>query len=268
MFTRPQPPALANKPRQVPLQERMPLAPHRLPQKGPRNMCFHSHSLIRARALLSCSVPLALAIGAGGVAGYMLASRGREEPRIIKTTTFDRRPAEIHWRGDGQVFDIDVPSKAAVSTHALLKAHEIESFLKANERSVPLDHRPMNPIMRWDTNFLPANPVCEDRISADLLDQSDTAELVNPSGPFWPAWRDIRTKLLSVVPRWSSDFPSASPGLGDEDVAFLSVFDGHEGTSVVEIVSKALHATLARALGQGRLFTQGATALSDIIERA
>jgi len=229
---------------------------------------LHTRPVIRARQLKDRLLPLALAIGAGGAFGYLLAARQRESARIIETTTFDRRPAQIHLRANERVFDIVVPSKQAKSTHATLGAHETESFLKANERSVSLDHRPMNPILQWDTNFVPANAVCEDRIVADLLSKADIDELVATSSPFWPAWREIRTRILSIVPRWTSQSPDARPGLGDEDIAFFSVLDGHEGIAVVEVVAKALHATLARALGMAELFARGSAPLAEVVEKA
>jgi pyruvate dehydrogenase phosphatase len=208
------------------------------------------------------------ALAAGGSIGYYLASLQDGSTQTLTTTTFDGKHAEYRPRASGQVFDIVVPSQPVVkSTHAKLTSAEIEAFLKANETSIPVRDRPGNPILRWDTNIVPANPVCEDRITIDLVGKDDIDELIHASTPFWPRWREIRTKALSIVGPWQKILPQVSPGAGDKDVSFFSVFDGHGGISTVDHISKVLHPTLARALGRSTLREQDASALTDVIQK-
>ncbi|ORX38042.1 phosphatase 2C-like domain-containing protein [Kockovaella imperatae] len=72
--------------------------------------------------------------------------------------------------------------------------------------------------------YSPAAIGNEDRIASDVI--SSTTKL---DGAFWPAW-------------------SGTKSTEDGDLIFASVFDGHAGSATSELLSKTLHACLAKAL--------------------
>jgi len=209
----------------------------------------------------------AVAVAAGTSFGYYLASLTTDSTKKLPTTTFDGKHAEYQLRANGQVFDLTIPSQSnPKSTHAVLSLAETEAMLKANANSISVKQRPGNPILRWDTNIIGANPVCEDRIAIDLVGKSDIDELIRTASPFWPTWRDVRTRALSIVAPWQNASPEVMPGSGSKDIALFSVFDGHQGTATVEHISKVLHPTLVRALGRATLREQNVSSLTNVIQ--
>jgi hypothetical protein len=143
-------------------------------------------------------------------------------------------------------------------TH-LLKSKEVtEKMLKANEKMVTLN-RAGNPLWRWDTNYLAGNNRCEDAHAVDIFsadelpflitDPAQTGQVDEPletSGkPFWERWYNVKTRI-----RGDHRLVQSKAGNGSKDIVMSSVFDGHLGTHILsDLLSKTLHATIARAIG-------------------
>jgi pyruvate dehydrogenase phosphatase len=172
----------------------------------------------------------------------------KKDTQPIRTTTFHGWAASL-VRGAADVVTASWAygpwgqSGERQQTHLLLSPSETEGMLHANERTITLD-RPGNPLWRYDTNFIPGNKRTEDAHAVDILSKDDLEYLVTEQTPgsgrsFWERWSvGKRSQVQSEV------------GKGNKDIVLASVFDGHNDTHVLsELLSKTLHATLARNLG-------------------
>jgi hypothetical protein len=88
--------------------------------------------------------------------------------------------------------------KEQIVPHILLSEEECEALLHSKEKTTKVD-RPGHPVVRWDTNVLPANKVCEDRHSIDLISGDGLPRLLpghDEGKSFWEKWFGVRTSIL------------------------------------------------------------------------
>jgi hypothetical protein len=169
-----------------------------------------------------------------------------KDTQPIETTTFLEWPAQF-TPGVAEVVTAswDYGFGKRQHTHLLLPQSETEGMLRASEKTVTLD-RPGNPLRRYDTNFIAGNKRTEDAHAVDILSSDDfpysaTEQEAGNGKSFWERWRDVKLKISGEGSQLQSEL-----GNGSKD----SVFDGHNDTHVLsELLSKTLHATLARNLG-------------------
>lgn len=118
------------------------------------------------------------------------------------------------------------------SVHALMSEEETEAFLKRHEE-VTRVRRPGNPVIKIDENVLPSKTACEDRHAIDTVSRADINSLLKPSSQgssIWDTWARMKISPDEV-------------GNGEDDLVFVSVFDGHMGSpAVAELLKKTFHA--------------------------
>jgi hypothetical protein len=174
----------------------------------------------------------------------------KKDTQPIETTTFIEWPAQF-TPGVAEVVTAswNYGFGERQHTHLLLPQSETEGMLRASERSVTLN-RPGNPLRRYDTNFIAGNKRTEDAHAVDILSSDRLKYLVTEQEPdvgrsFWERWCDVKLKISGEGCQSQSEV-----GNGSKDIVMASVFDGHNDTHVLsELLSKTLHATLARNLG-------------------
>jgi hypothetical protein len=139
-------------------------------------------------------------------------------------------------------------------THLLKSPEEVEQMLQVNQKTFTLN-RQGNPLSRWDTNVIAGNARMEDAHAVDILQLEDLPFLINQiedekdgfgalqAMAFWERWSKVKTRI-----RKDKDDGGAVDG--HKDIVMASVFDGHMGTHILsELLSKTMHASIARAIG-------------------
>lgn len=86
--------------------------------------------------------------------------------------------------------------------------------------------------VKVDIGNCPANgELGEDRFSMDVVDMKAVKEKLSNEGTWWGHWHDL-----------------VQAGSGKDDILMLSMFDGHVGAHVADIMQKTLHACIAWAI--------------------
>ncbi|WWC57904.1 uncharacterized protein I303_100439 [Kwoniella dejecticola CBS 10117] len=197
------------------------------------------------------------AIGLGSVVVGGITYHWLSEHKYKNTTLFSGLEAKIRTIPAQAVeltytVDSATGSKPKTFSHLLLSEEEVEEKVKAGQAGVTVN-RPDNPVKKWEVNSLPAvDDLGEDRYSADLISKGYLADLleVKEGESFWKRWWDTRTKLY---PKKQGE--EVIPGDGKQDLMMFSVFDGHGGPHVADLLSKTLHGVLA--YNAGKLLEEG-----------
>ncbi|WRT63431.1 uncharacterized protein IL334_000336 [Kwoniella shivajii] len=187
----------------------------------------------------------------GGAICYSWSDNSYKE-----TTLFSGSPAKIRTiPGQAVDFTYTVESVTGPLTktfkHLLLSEAEAEAKLTFGENGVTVA-RGGNGVKAWEVNSLPAGDISEDRFSADLITKSDLKELLEKEGFFWLKWWDTRTKLYP-----KKEGSEVIDGDGKEDIMMFSVFDGHGGSHVSDLLNKTVHGCLAWNIGKSLWEEQG-----------
>ncbi|OCF41513.1 hypothetical protein I317_04716 [Kwoniella heveanensis CBS 569] len=167
-----------------------------------------------------------------------------------------------------------------VSHHIPLSKEKCEEKLTKNATSTLMSRRG-NAVVRWDTNTLAANTVCEDEMTIDLFSRTHFTSLRPPQAivsedadadadadaksqarareeSYWSIWGRVRSLLLP-----STDFasegrtggsgssgegkPLPQPGDGSDDLMLVTMLDGHGGGQTSALLKRVLNGTLAYA---------------------
>lgn len=146
-------------------------------------------------------------------------------------------------------FGLDDPRS---STHLLLSAEKADAKLIKREL-VALIGRTGNPIVTVHANYLPTQGEGEDRMAVDLVKWKDVLRLRRTQDQsLWDVWADIKIPLEHTE-------------RGNDDLMFVSVFDGHGGSpAVAELARRTFNACLAWALA-GVPQVDGKTKAEDMI---
>ncbi|OCF59968.1 hypothetical protein L486_02641 [Kwoniella mangroviensis CBS 10435] len=124
-------------------------------------------------------------------------------------------------------------------SHLLLSEEEVEAKLQNGENKVYVN-REGNSVKSWEINSLPSSDTGEDRYSTDVITESDLEKLLTSEGYFWKNWWNTRTKLYP-----NKQGEDVVEGDGKQDVMMFSVFDGHGGPYISDLLSRTLHGCLA-----------------------
>lgn len=178
----------------------------------------------------------------------------REKSKAIKTTMFNGWPAFL-TATSALTFQIELDTgpygkgKEMVHTHLLLSEEECEEMMKRHEICTVVG-RKSNPVVRWESNVVPSNTVCEDYNSSDLISGDGISNLVRAGeDSFWERWSQASTEALSSNEEQAKAEAHASPQNGGKDLFMASLFDGHYGSTTSQLLSKVLHPCLAYAAG-------------------
>ncbi|WVQ64495.1 uncharacterized protein L199_002662 [Kwoniella botswanensis] len=180
-----------------------------------------------------------ISLFAGGGIYYLLS-----EERYNDTTLFSGLPAKIRTIPSMAVEftytldSADGPIKKNFS-HVLLSEEEVQNKLKNGENKVYVN-REGNNVKSWDINSLPSSDTGEDRYSTDIISKSDLEKLLTSDGYFWKNWWNTRTKFYL-----NKQGEEIVEGDGKRDVMMFSVFDGHGGPYISDLLSRTLHGCLA-----------------------
>lgn len=143
----------------------------------------------------------------------------------------------------------------------LKSTEECEKLFKPSYRQKAVTlQREGNPVQGWDLMVLECNTPGEDRVAVDLVSQDDLGSLLNrPEAgnlddtgdvtrrgegggmSFWEQWGILKRKVLL-------DEEELKSGTGERDLLLFSIFDGHGGTTISDLLAKVLHPTLLYAL--------------------
>lgn len=126
------------------------------------------------------------------------------------------------------------------SYHVLQPEEDNEAYLRSRERKVKVE-RKNNPVAGWDENVLPSKGD-EDAHAIDIVSRADLMTLLEPVSPdssFWDQRASIR------IPPNSDGVVRDGGARGGDDLVMISVFDGHGGSGVSQLLKKSFHACLA-----------------------
>jgi hypothetical protein len=175
--------------------------------------------------------------------------------RHSETSTFTVE-GKLYAHGTGDSYSYD---------NVLLSPVNSEKVLKKQEKSVRLENTGL--LKGWDSNVLPSNMPCEDQHAVDIIPVSGLPMLRTGGKSFWERWHDLHRAFLGA--KDSGTNTSASPTFVEDKLdkavlALFSVFDGHGGWVVSDLLQKTLHATIAWSLaGPSQLKNARPTGLVD-----
>nr|XP_019048492.1 hypothetical protein I302_02264 [Kwoniella bestiolae CBS 10118]OCF27422.1 hypothetical protein I302_02264 [Kwoniella bestiolae CBS 10118] len=175
----------------------------------------------------------------GGAAYYLLS-----EEKYKETTLFSGWPGKIRTIPSKAVEwtytldSADGPIKKTF-THLLLSGEEVEKKVKNGENKVFVN-REGNHVKSWEINSLPSGDTGEDRYSTDIISKREVKDLLEGESLFWKNWWDFRTRLYP-----NKQGEEVLEGDGKGDLLMFSVFDGHGGPFVSDLLGRTLHGCLA-----------------------
>ncbi|ODO01902.1 hypothetical protein L198_02631 [Cryptococcus wingfieldii CBS 7118] len=183
-----------------------------------------------------------------GVTAYCLTpleqSEEDKEVPFKDTTIFSGTPARIRSI-DGQQVEWRFEDKHYY--HPLLSDRDAERMLTPGHKVTEVNRRG-NPLKTFDFKILFSADTGEDRCNFEVVTRSDLAGVAQKSGKgefWWKSWWDARNR---VYPKGRNRKPKV--GDGSEDVIICSVWDGHSGHEMAELLKRGLHGCLAWNIGK------------------